>query len=129
MHITLESDYAVRIVYHLAQADGRLDAKSISDSTEVPLRFSLKILRKLVQSGIVCSFKGSRGGYELAKLASEISLSDVIAAVEGIYTFSRCLSPEFKCQCNHCDCRFQKIYDDITETVRGKLEAVKFSDL
>lgn len=129
MHITLESDYAVRIVYCLAHADSRIDAKTISDSTDVPLRFSLKILRKLVQSGVVCSFKGSRGGYQLAKPANEISLSDVIGAVEGIYSFSRCLDPSFVCSCDSCNCKFQKIYDDITETVRAKLEAVKFSDI
>ena len=129
MHITLESDYAVRIVYCLVHAGGRLDAKSISESTDVPLRFSLKILRKLVQHGIVRSYKGSHGGYELARSANLVSLSDVIGAVEGIYSFSRCLDPEFVCACDSCNCKFQKIYDDITETVRAKLEAVKFSDI
>ena len=58
MHITLEADYAVRIVYCLAAAGKRMDAKAISDDTAVTLRFSLKILRKLVAGGIVRSFKG-----------------------------------------------------------------------
>ena len=57
MHITLESDYATRIAYCLAKAPGRMDAKSISEETGVTLRFSLKILRKLVASGIVKSCK------------------------------------------------------------------------
>lgn len=48
MHITLEADYAIRIVQVLAQNQRRLDAKTISEMTGVTLRFSLKILRKLV---------------------------------------------------------------------------------
>ncbi len=129
MHITLESDYAVRIVYYLAGRDEKTDAKTISESTGVPLRFSLKILRKLVGSEIVRSYKGSRGGYQLQKPPNEISFADVIGSVEGVYTFSRCLDPEFECECNICDCRFQKVYDDISEMVREKLESVKFSQL
>ena len=49
MHITLEADYAIRIVQVLAQNQRRLDAKTISEMTGVTLRFSLKILRKLVE--------------------------------------------------------------------------------
>lgn len=45
MHITLEADYAIRIVQVLAQNQRRLDAKTISEMTGVTLRFSLKILR------------------------------------------------------------------------------------
>ena len=66
MHITLESDYAIRIVVFLAQQGKRADAKLISENTEVSLRFALKILRKLVSGGIIRSYKGTTGGYELA---------------------------------------------------------------
>ena len=85
MHITQESDYAVRIVYCLAKCGTRRDARGISEEMCVTLRFSLKILGKLVSSGIVESYKGNRGGYELARPASEITLKDVIDAVEGPY--------------------------------------------
>ena len=60
VHITLEADYAVRIVQVLAQSNKRLDAKTISEMTGVTLRFSLKILRKLVAAGIIRSFKGTQ---------------------------------------------------------------------
>ena len=53
MHITQESDYAVRIVYCLAKCGTRRDARGISEEMCVTLRFSLKILGKLVSSGIV----------------------------------------------------------------------------
>ena len=63
MHMTLEADYAVRIVEFLAVNPGRADAKTISERTSVTLRFTLKILRTLVSDGIVRSYKGAKGGY------------------------------------------------------------------
>lgn len=128
MHITLESDYAVRIVHCLSETGQRRDARTISELTGVSMRFSLKILRKLVQNDIVKSFKGTHGGYQLNKKPEDISLADVIGAVEGVYSFSRCLSPDFECSCNSTNCKFQKVYDDISELVRQKLSAFKFSD-
>ncbi|MEG1943202.1 MAG: Rrf2 family transcriptional regulator [Angelakisella sp.] len=133
MHITLEADYAVRIVQCLAKSGSRLDAKKISDNTGVTLRFSLKILRKLVSEGVVKSFKGTKGGYELARPPEDISLADVIETVEGKYALARCVS-EHDYQCNRntelCGiCRFHKIYSEISELVQQKLEAVNFSEL
>ena len=84
MHITLESDYAIRIVHCLCKNGKRMDARTISESTGVTLRFSLKILRKLVSSKIIRSFKGSQGGYEITKNPGEISLREVIEVVEGL---------------------------------------------
>ena len=133
MHITLESDYAVRIVYCLAMADGRMDAKRIAEETGVTLRFSLKILRKLVAGGLITSYKGTKGGYELAKDPQDISLADVIEEVEGPYALARCVS-EHDYQCNRnkesCGiCKFHQIYWDISQTVRERLREVRFSQL
>ena len=83
MHITLETDYAVRITGCLAAEKSRLDAKTIAEKTGVTLRFSLKILRKLVAGGIVKSYKGAQGGYELAKAPKDVTLRDVIDSIEG----------------------------------------------
>lgn len=119
MHITLESDYAVRIVQCLARNGERMDARRIAEETGVTLRFSLKILRKLVTGGLVSSFKGTKGGYELARAPKEISLCDVIETVEGPYSLARCLS-ETGYRCNRnvevcgTTCKFQQIYAEIS---------------
>ena len=55
MHITLETDYAIRIVDFMVKNDGRFDAKAISEKTYVPQTFAMKILRKLGNAGIVNS--------------------------------------------------------------------------
>lgn len=131
MHITLEADYAVRIVDCLAAQTARLGASSIAEQTGVTPRFTLKILHKLVSSGIVRSYKGAKGGYELARLPEQVTLREVIEVFEGTYTFSRCLDPKHVCQCetNACrkgSCRYQRAYDEISEMVRAKLDEMTF---
>ncbi len=130
MHITQESDYAIRIVYCLAHCGVRRDARSISEEMCVTLRFSLKILGKLVSAGIVSSYKGNRGGYELARSADEISLKDVIEAVEGPYRMVRCMSEDAPCNRGCMDeCAFRRVFCEITQDVERKLAQTTFASL
>ena len=130
MHINLESDYAVRIVQYLAQSNERRDAQSIADSTCVSLRFTLKIMRKLVAADIVQSFKGAHGGYTLSRPASSITLRQVIEAVEGPYRFSRCVDNGYACNCSSVTaCPFDSVFDDITQMVIQKLDEATFDSL
>ena len=122
MHITLETDYAIRIVLYLAKTNKRVEAKNISENTEVTLRFALKILRKLVAEGIVKSFKGSQGGYELNKKPEEITLASVIETVEGTYYLSRCLNPEQGCNREgKTSCKLQMVFSEISKMVQTLL--------
>ena len=130
MHINLESDYAVRIVQYLAQSNERRDAQSIADSTCVSLRFTLKIMRKLVAADIVQSFKGAHGGYTLSRPASSITLRQVIEAVEGPYRFSRCVDNGYACNCSSVTaCPFHSVFDDMTQMVIQKLDEATFDSL
>ncbi|MBR6045903.1 MAG: Rrf2 family transcriptional regulator [Ruminococcus sp.] len=130
MQLTLEADYAVRIVSVLCMENGRTDARTISEKAFVSLRFALKILRKLVSSGIVDSFKGTQGGYVLHSSPSEINLRQVIEAIEGTYYFSRCLSPDGICSRGMSGvCCYQHAFGEITDLVRDKLEGYTFAAL
>ncbi len=134
MHITLEADYGIRMMVYMARAGKRVDAKTISENAEVTLRFALKILRKFAANGIVKSFKGMQGGYELARSAEAITLKDIVETVEGTYYFSRCLDPESGCnrsgtvEC-HGPCKAQAVFDDISALVRDRLETVTLAQL
>lgn len=128
MVMTLEADYAVRIVEFLAASNQKTDARTISEETHVPLRFALKILRKLVAGGAIVSYKGARGGYALARKPGEITLRQVIESVEGPYMISRCQQDEYACS-HTTSCRFHHIYDDISTVVREKLDSYTFASL
>lgn len=127
MHMTLEADYAVRIVDKLASSNEKIDARTISEQTQVPQRFALKILRKLVAGGIVKSYKGAHGGYMLGRDAGSITLREVIESVEGPYMISRCQQDEYCC--SHTECRFHHIYDEISDLVRTKLDSYTFQNI
>lgn len=130
MHITLETDYAVRIVDCLARNGGRMGAKSIAEQACVTLRFSLKILRKLVASGIVRSFKGAQGGYEIARPLDEISVGDILSTIEGPFTLNRCLYRDFECTfTGDKNCPYHEAFARISRQVQEQLDLVKMSQV
>ena len=127
MLLNLETDYAVRIIHVLSLFDKRIDAASVSEYSNVSLRFSLKILNKLVLGGLVKSYKGSKGGYELAKSAAEISVLNVFEVINGPLFISRCQS-EYVCERKKYDdlCMFRAVFDDAAEYITDKFSAKTF---
>jgi Rrf2 family protein len=87
MRVTAKVDYAVRaaVVLARAAADGTEPVKGdrIRSEQEIPLKFCENILGELRHDGIVRSQRGADGGYWLAKPAAEVSIADIIRAVEG----------------------------------------------
>ena len=131
MRITLESDYALRILASMAEYDGVTDAKTISSDTSVTLRFTLKILNKLVQGGIVESFKGARGGYKLNASPDEVSLKRVIELIDGPIAIARCLGNGESCSLNtdKTACIYHHIFDKISIELASKLQNITISDV
>ena len=80
----------------------------------------------------VKSFKGTGGGYELAKEPKDITLYSVIETVEGNFTMCRCLNPDFVCSHsvhNGVPCKVQRVYDEISSIVKQKMESINFAQL
>ena len=131
MRITLESDYALRIVTAIAESDGLIDAKTLSAITSVTQRFALKILHKLVTGGVVNSYKGVKGGYKLAEDADKITLRRVIELIDGPIAIARCLDSDEACSLN-CDktaCIYHHIFDTISFDLAKKLEKITIRDV
>jgi len=100
MRLNQATDYAFRSVLYLSLLPrGQVvEAKLIAEEENIPMRFLLKILRLLTRAGFVESYRGINGGYALARPPEEITLRDVIEAIEGPIQINRCLiSPE---ECN-----------------------------
>lgn len=123
LRITHEADYAIRVTYCLALAGGKQCAKDVAESAGVTLRFALKILRKLTQSGITKSYKGVAGGYELNRLPSEISLGEIIECIDGPIAINHCLANEFQCTRvgNRKECDFHRVFSEINRSLREQL--------
>jgi Rrf2 family protein len=95
MRISAKADYAVRAAVELAAADGAtVKGEAIAQAQAIPLRFLENILGELRHAGLVRSQRGSDGGYGLARPAAEITVADVVRAVEGPLASVRGERPE-----------------------------------
>src|SRR5919202_2494662 len=85
MRVSAKTDYALRAAVELAAAPEGAPVKGerLAGSQSIPLRFLENILLQLRHAGIVESRRGAEGGYRLARPASDISLADVIRAIDG----------------------------------------------
>ena len=85
LELTKRGDYAVRAMLALARGSGNglLSARRIADAMSIPVRFLPQVLADLQRAGLVEAAPGRSGGYRLARNADDISLLDVIEAVEG----------------------------------------------
>jgi len=84
VRVTAKVDYALRALVELAAADGAtIKGERLATQQQVPLKFLENILAELRRAGIVGSQRGAEGGYRLQRAADDVSVADVIRAVEG----------------------------------------------
>jgi Rrf2 family protein len=84
MRVSAKSDYAMRVLVELAADRSQpLTCEAIAQSQDIPYRFLKSVVRDLRQAGLVRSQRGCEGGYWLARDAADITLSDVVAAIDG----------------------------------------------
>lgn len=123
MHFQIATDYAIRIVYYLAKHPNELPtAMSIADAMGITYPFFIKVANKLKHSGVINAVQGRNGGYFIDRNASEISLYEIIFAIEGDMEIIRCLQEDNYCsrgpkeECGFCHI-FEKLQDDIINSL------------
>jgi Rrf2 family protein len=99
MQITRASDYAVRVMIHLAGLPPGTTVRQavLSQATDVSGHFLSKVLQQLVRSGLIRSQRGSGGGFALAVPANGVSLLDVVEAIEGPVRLNQCIEEGPSC--------------------------------
>jgi Rrf2 family protein len=130
MRISARADYAVRAVAELAAARGSGPVKGdqIARAQGIPLKFLLNILTELRHARIVQSHRGAVGGYELARPASEITLAEVIRAVEGPLANVHDARPE-DLTYDGPAARLREVWIAVRANLRAVLETVTVADL
>ncbi|MCW2968420.1 MAG: Rrf2 family transcriptional regulator [Solirubrobacteraceae bacterium] len=131
MRISAKADYAVRAAIELARSEepGRpTKGDAIARAQDIPLKFLENILIDLRHAGLVRSQRGADGGYWLAKPADEVSVADVIRAVEGPLASVRGEAPE---DLNYRDgaAKLQRVWIAVRTSLRGVVENVSLADL
>ncbi|MGH8827019.1 MAG: RrF2 family transcriptional regulator [Jiangellaceae bacterium] len=125
-----KGDYAVRAVLDLARHEsaGRRKTRSIAAEMSIPESYLPQILAMLVSSGMVTSAAGPDGGYALARRASDVSLLDVIEAVEGGVALNECVLKGGPCHWD-TECAVHRFWSSAQDAFRDQLSAVSFADI
>ncbi|MDO8145709.1 MULTISPECIES: Rrf2 family transcriptional regulator [Isoptericola] len=130
MRVSAKADYAVRATAELAAGDdgAPVPAESLAEAQHIPHRFLESILRDLRREGIVASRRGARGGYVLARPADQVTVADVVRAVDGPLVFVRDERPA-DLDYEGAAADLLHVWVALRASVRRVLEEVTVSDL
>ena len=131
MRLTHLADYAVVLMTAAARqpAGARLSATELSADTGVPLPTAQKLMGQLATAGLLSSSRGAGGGFALARAPQEISLADIVEAVEGPIALTMCSeSNNHNCALDGF-CRVKPHIGLVGHAVRGALGAVRLTEL
>jgi Rrf2 family protein len=129
LRISRKIDYGLRAMIYLASipVDAVVPFREIARRMEVPEDFLAKILKQLVDEGLVRSSRGPRGGYALARPATEISFLAVIEAVEGPIALNLCLDDEGCVR--ESSCTMSSVWREGQEKMLEVYRQAKLSDI
>ena len=129
VRVSAKADYALRAVIELAAGEeGPVKGERIAQAQEIPLKFLENILGDLRHAGIVRSQRGVEGGYWLARPADEITVAEVVRAVEGPIANVRGVGPE-QVECAGSAARLRDVWIAVRANLRAVLEHVTIADL
>ena len=131
MRLTHLADYAVVLMTAAARKPPgeRLSATELSGETGVPLPTAQKLMGQLAGSGLLTSARGAGGGFALARPAGEISLADIVEAVEGPIALTMCSDANNHECALDAHCRIKPHMGIVGNAVRGALGAVSLTEL
>ena len=130
MQITRQADYAVRAILHLARAGNteRAATSTIAKEQNIPPSFLAKIISQLSIAGLLHTARGARGGVTLARQPGEITLLEVVEAIDGPIQLNECVQNMGVCSFED-NCPVRAVWCDTqTELVR-RLKSTNFGDL
>jgi Rrf2 family protein len=129
VQISAKSDYAIRAMIELAaQGGGPVKGDRLAAAQDIPSKFLEAILAQLRQSGLLQSRRGAEGGYWLARPATDISLADIVRAVDGPLASVRGRRPETVTYEGPAQ-RLTEVWVALRAGLRAVLEAVTLQDL
>jgi Rrf2 family protein len=103
LRFSKKADYALIAMKHLALRGGRgsavsSSAREIAELYGIPIELMAKVLQRLARRGFLASHQGTHGGYQLARRPTQISVADVIQAIDGPVTVTACSTDEGQCE-------------------------------
>jgi Rrf2 family protein len=130
MQITRQADYAIRAVRYLAKqgSDQRVATSTVAREMQIPASFLAKIISQLSIAGLLHTSRGARGGVSLAREPKEISVLDVVEAIDGPILLNECVGDKKPCNFES-DCLVHPIWQEVQESLVSRLRATRFDVL
>lgn len=130
MELTRQADYAVRIILDLSNRPRHSVIRSdeIARRQMIPRAYFTKLVQGLARVGLVCTYRGARGGIRLARDPAAITLRQVIEVAQGPICLNRCLFAPGECPFDQI-CPVHMVWHHIQETLTRELDAVTFAHL
>lgn len=130
MELTRKGEYAIRGIVYLAQQPfGTISLVSdIAEAVQVPQTFLAKIFQSFAKLGLINSYRGTGGGFTLGRSASQITLREIVEAVEGPIVPNRCLLGSGSCE-RVAGCSVHPIWKEVQQRVVEILDGVTLADL
>jgi FeS assembly SUF system regulator len=123
LRVTKLTDYATVLLTALAEAPGRVhSAAELAERSHLEPTTVSKVLKPLAHAGLVVSFRGASGGYRLARAPSQISLFEIVEAMEGRLGMTECSGEHSSCEHQpHCGVQgpWRRINDVVAEALQG----------
>lgn len=124
------ADYAVVVMCQMAMStDARPSAASISAATTIPLPTVAKLMGTLSRAGLLVSYRGISGGFALARPAGEITVGEIVEAVDGPIALTHCTEPAAGSCGRENICTVKPHWQIINRTIRDALATVSLADL
>lgn len=129
MQITRQADYAVRAMVYLAQLgpERRASTSQIAQEKQIPPSFLAKIVSQLSVAGLLQTSRGARGGVSLAKAPEQISLLDVVEAIDGPILLNECVADNSTCAFGE-NCPMKPVWCDAQKELVTRLSRTTFAN-
>jgi Rrf2 family protein len=130
MQITRQADYAVRAVLHLAQIKNgdRAATSIVAKEQHIPPSFLAKIISQLSIAGLLHTSRGARGGVTLARDPKDITLLEVIEAIDGPIQLNECVGDSGACTFDS-DCPIKTVWCEAQDELVARLRGTDFGQL
>lgn len=129
MDISRKTDYALRILSILAESEGNLlSVRTAADQVKVPYSFARSIQHGLAQAGIIESLRGVHGGMRLKVDPSEITIRQIVEAVQGPMVLNECTAPGGDCS-RMSRCCYHPLWSGAQAVLRSYLDSVTLDDV
>ena len=128
MQITRQADYALRAVIYLSQLapEQRAATSQIAEVQSIPPSFLAKIVSQLSVAGLLQTSRGARGGVSLAKAPDEITVLDVVEAIDGPILLNECVACAGNCSFGE-SCPMKPVWTDTQSELVNRLKNINFS--